>query len=67
MSFYCLKYNSVTLAVAICPSLSTLSIVPVGKYGKMKVNDLAKYLQINKEQQMISVANNCLDGNSQRI
>jgi len=34
-----------TLAVATCPSVSTLSIVPVGKYGRMKVNERAMYLQ----------------------
>ena len=30
------------LAVAIWPSWSTRSMVPVGKYGKMSVSDLAQ-------------------------
>ena len=28
-----------------CPSLSTRSIVAVGKYGRIKRNDLTRYLQ----------------------
>ena len=36
----------VTLAVAICPSVSTLSMVPVGKYGMMKWKERAKYLKL---------------------
>lgn len=28
-----------------CPSLSTRSIVAVGKYGRIKWNDLTRYLQ----------------------
>ena len=36
-----------TLAVAICPSWSIRSIVPVGKYGMMKWKDLARYLLSN--------------------
>ena len=33
-----------TFAVATCPSVSSLSIVPVGKYGTIAVNDRANNL-----------------------
>ena len=33
-----------TLAVGICPSLSTLSIVPVGKNGRITRRERIKYL-----------------------
>lgn len=33
-----------TLAVTICPSRSTLSMVAVGKYGRMIRKDLMRYL-----------------------
>ena len=34
--YYTVVLYTCTLAVAICPSLSIRSIVPVGKYGMMK-------------------------------
>lgn len=39
-----LQHVRCTFAVATCPSVSSLSIVPVGKYGTIAVNDLANNL-----------------------
>ena len=39
-----------TFAVATRPSISSLSIVPVGKYGMIAVKDLANNLKGNEEQ-----------------
>ena len=38
-----------TLAVATWPSVSTRSMVPVGKYGRINLNDLARYLLIREK------------------
>lgn len=39
------KATTLTFAVATCPSVSSLSIVPVGKYGTIAVNDRANNLE----------------------
>lgn len=39
------KATTRTFAVATCPSVSSLSIVPVGKYGTIAVNDRANNLE----------------------
>ena len=36
------RIRAIVIAVATCPSSSSLSIVPVGKYGRTKVRDLKK-------------------------
>ena len=42
-----IKGRLLTDAVATCPSVSTRSIVPVGKYGIINVTEWAKYLHLS--------------------
>ena len=40
-------FKKFTAAVATCPSVSTRSIVPVGKYGRINVKERVRYLKRN--------------------
>lgn len=40
------KIRASVIAVATCPSVSTRSIVPVGKYGRINVSDLKRKFKI---------------------